>query len=315
MRILVTGGLGYVGGRLCKALAREHQVIAGSRQPHLYVPAPGVKVTEAHYPSQRHTKNIECVIHLASINELVAARDPAKSIEVNTRQSLLWLRAAQHQGVKRFIYMSTAHVYGAPLAGRLDETSPTWPTHPYAISHRAMEDFVLAHEGPMECLVLRLSNSFGAPANTQVDRWSLLVNQLCRMAVEKGQIAIKSNGLQQRDFITMGDVVRAVEHFIGMPEQEWGDGLFNLGLGKSMSVYEMAKLVWQRAENIMGAVELIRQEPALGETAPQLEYCVDKLRQTGFTWKNDVLGEIDATLELCDREFKKRGDTQALHMF
>ena len=117
---------------------------------------------------------MDAIVHLAAMNEMDCARDPAAALEVNTALTLRLLNAAVAAGVRRFVYLSTAHVYGAPLRGHIDERALPRPVHPYAITHRAAEDFVLAafDAGRIEGVVLRLSNGVGAPAHAAVDRWT-----------------------------------------------------------------------------------------------------------------------------------------------
>jgi UDP-glucose 4-epimerase len=109
--------------------------------------------------------------------------------------------------------MSTTHVYG-PQVGRLEETTLPAPRHPYATSHRAAEDAVLAASGNFTAMVLRLSNGFGAPTHAQANCWTLLVNDLCRQAVTDCTLRLRSAGLQHRDFIPLADVTRIVDHML-----------------------------------------------------------------------------------------------------
>jgi UDP-glucose 4-epimerase len=240
------------------------------------------------------------------MNEVDAAKDPMGALCINAKESLAWLRAAQNASVKRFIFFSTAHVYASPLIGRLDEATLPAPRHPYAITHRATEDFVLAAHaaGEIDGLVLRLSNAIGAPADAEVNRWMLVANDLCRQAVRDGKLVLKSSGLQLRDFVPMQDVTKAILHFATAPRATWGDGLFNLGSGTSISVYDLACLIGERARAIFGRdVPVERVAPIEGETPPPLDFCIKKLRATGFVPTGDLAREIDETLLLCKDAF------------
>lgn len=310
-RILVTGGLGYVGGRIARALLDDgHELVLAGRRPAAQAPAWAARANVASIDMAAADADwapllagIDTVIHLAALNEIDCARDPVAALEVNGVATLRLLRAAEGAGVRRFIYFSTAHVYGAPLIGRLDETSLARPSHPYAITHRVAEDFVLAaHDRKaVQGLVLRLSNGTGAPADHGTDRWTLLGNDLCRQAVRDRALVLRSSGLQPRDFIGLGEVARAVEHFLALPD--WGNGLFNLGLGRSALVWDMVQLIAARCQAVLGFTPTItRPEPAAGETAPTLDYCVDKLAATGFVPRDTLAEEIDATLRLCAEE-------------
>ena len=119
-------------------------------------------------------------------------------------------------GVPRFLYFSTAHVYGSSLEGTITEQTCPRNLHPYATSHLAGEQAVLeaAQRGAIRGVVFRLSNAFGAPVSSEVNCWMLLVNDLCRQAVTTGELALRTAGLQLRDFVTLEDVTRAVLHVL-----------------------------------------------------------------------------------------------------
>src|SRR5207245_1641136 len=101
--------------------------------------------------------------------------------------------AAKRAGVRRVVYVSTAHVYGAPLAGVITEASCAVSLHPYATSHRAAEDVVrAAHERKtIEGVVIRLSNAYGAPVSEDANCWTLLVNDLCRQAARTKTMVLR----------------------------------------------------------------------------------------------------------------------------
>ena len=309
-RVLVTGGLGYLGGRVSAHLSRQgFTVRLGTTRPMERTPgwAEGVGevcrldvLNDADLASA--VSNVEAIVHLAALNEVDAERDPERALQVNSLGTLKLLRAASRAGVRRLIYFSTAHVYGAPLVGRLTETSMARPVHPYAITHRTAEDFVLAaHDrGQLEAAVFRLSNGFGAPCDALINRWTLIANDLCRQAVSTGRLALRTSGLQQRDFIPLADVACATEHFLRLDRSALLDGIFNIGGGRSLSVYELATRIAKRAERLLGRqVSLVRPEPAAGETAPTLEYVVGKAAAAGFAPMASLDDEIDATLRVC----------------
>lgn len=316
-RILITGGFGYVGGRVAQALAAQSgtQVVLGSRSPQAqpaWLPAASLSITPWHDSGQlrQACTGADTVIHLAAMNEIDAARDPVGALEMNGVATARLMEAAKAGKVKRFIYLSTAHVYGAPLAGRIDETTSPRPVHPYATSHRAAEDVVLAaHDtGALIGLVLRLSNSFGAPAHPGINRWTLLVNDLCRQAAATGTLVLKSSGLQRRDFVTLTDVGKAVVHLERMPREALGNGIFNIGGAWTPSVMEMAVLVVERCNAILGfCPQITRPEPVSGEASQPLDYRIDKLIESGFRLKNNHEAEIDATLILCSQAFSGEG--------
>ncbi len=314
-RILITGGFGYLGGRIAVALTREPglTVRLGSRKaksaPEWLSEAETVAMDVLEPASlSAAMRDIQAVVHLAAMNENECLADPGKALLVNTFGTLNVLQAAMDTGVERFIYFSTAHVYGAPLVGHITETTLPRPIHPYAITHHAAEDFVLAahHQEKITGTVLRLSNGFGAPTHPDVDRWTLLANDLCRQAAQTHKMVLRSNGLQQRDFIPLEDVGRAAGHLLGLSREECGDGLFNLGGGTSLSIWEMTQRIAARCKAVLGFTpEMIRPEPALGEQARSLRYNCEKLQGTGFRLKGVVEQELDNTLLLCSQTWSE----------
>jgi UDP-glucose 4-epimerase len=311
-RILVTGGFGYVGGRVAKYLSTlpGTQVILGTRnhvEAPAWLPQAAIAVTRWNDLSTLRDicEGVDVVLHLSAMNEIDCAKDPVGALETNGVATVRLVEAAKTMKVKKFIYMSTAHVYGAPLIGRIDESLCPRPIHPYATSHRAAEDVVLAaNNRDFNTLVLRLSNSFGAPAHPDVNRWTLLVNDLCRQAAETKKLILRSAGLQRRDFVTLTDVERAIAHILEIPRSEFGDGIINVGGGWAPTIFEMTEFVAKRCNDVLGFYpEIVRPSSTQGEISEPLDYRVDKLLSTGFRFENNYTLEIDATLNICMQAF------------
>lgn len=312
-RILITGGLGYVGGRVAQYLAQNtsYNLRLGSRSstqsPAWLNNGEVVSMNLFDMASlEKACRDVVHIIHFAALNEIESLNDPEQALLINGLGSLKLLKAAIQADVKRFIYFSTAHVYGSPLEGTLSENSIPRPQHPYAISHRTAEDFVLSakDKGEIEGIVVRLSNGIGAPERPEVNRWTLLVNDLCKQAVCQKKLILRSSGLQKRDFITLTDVGRAMGHLLELPDQACGNGLFNLGGENSMLVIEIAKKIADRAEKVLGfKPEIQRPNPSPGELPGFLDFRIDKLKATEFSLLGNVNEEIDDTLRLCFRAF------------
>ena len=314
LSVLLTGGLGYIGGRLASALvAAGHHVHCGTRSFSKVAPEwlPQMQMIHLDWDSDvslaQACQGIDCVIHLAAMNEIESAKNPLAALQMNGLASLRLIEAAKAEGVRRFIYFSTAHVYGAPLQGLITESVLPHPVHPYAITHKVTEDFVLAAHAQkkLEGIVIRLSNGFGAPVTPKVDRWTLLVNDLCRQAATNGELRLNSPGIQLRDFITLGDVSRAVIYLLQLKIDQLGDGLFNLGGGKAISIFEMTERVADRWRGLVGKSISIHRPVGDGTSPLPLVYCSEKLSATGFKLTSQVDSEIDATLRLCINAFGK----------
>ena len=254
-RIFVTGARGYLGGRLVQDLAADSgfRVVGTTRKQ----PAPPqgwpsaadliawdpFALDEAAMAAA--LRGVDTVVHLAAPNEIESAANPVGSLESGSVASLKLLRAACAADCRRFVFLSTIHVYGNPLPERISESDAANPVHPYAIIHRAAEDFVrAAHaKGEIGGVVLRLSNGIGAPAWPDVDRWTLIGNDLCRQAVRSGRIVLRSSGLQRRDFILLRDFVQAIRLVIDAPGSALGEGLFNLGGRMPLRMLDIAEVV------------------------------------------------------------------------
>jgi UDP-glucose 4-epimerase len=310
-RILITGGLGYAGGRVAQFLAGRDDldIVLGSRRE-CASPSwlPSVRVVCMNWGTQESLLSVcdgvDTVLHLAAMNDSECMLDPVAALEINGVNTARLIEAAKSSGVRRFIYFSTAHIYGSPLVGEIDESTLPCSRHPYASSHRAAEDVVLAASSKMASIVLRLSNGFGVPTHAEANCWMLLINDLCRQVVIDRRLTLRSAGLQQRDFVTMHDIARAVAHMLDLHATAIGDGIFNLGGGRARRVLDMAEMIQTRCAQVLGFTPEIVHPAALPEEGTcELKYCIDKLLATGFSLTGDFAAEIDATLLLCQRAF------------
>jgi UDP-glucose 4-epimerase len=307
--VLITGGLGYVGGRIAQFLAQksDYYLLLGTRKkdspkPDWLINGKLVYLDVLDQTSLNNAvQHADIVIHLAALNEIDCAADAQKAFLINTTGTSNLVEACKNSFVERFIYFSTAHVYGQ-LKGTVSEATPVLPTHPYAITHKYAENIVLTAKH-FKGQVLRLSNAFGAPVNLQVDRWSLLINDLCRQAVTTNQLVLKSNGQQYRNFITLTDVCRAVE-FLALQDKQFFPGVINLGSQNNWRVLEMVNLIVKQAVKVMGnEPKVIFPEDKQGMQDDFLLYSIEKLLNTGFVLTNDFELEIENTLKFCMNNF------------
>lgn len=312
MRILITGGLGLIGGRLGQYLQRAgHQIILGSRNagdpPDWLSQAEAVQTGwNDSCALEQICNKVDVVIQAAGMNAQDCTADPVVALEFNGLATAHLVAAASRAGVKRFIYLSTAHVYASPLIGTITEDTCPRNLHPYSTSHLAGEHAVLgaSQRGEIEGIVLRLSNAFGAPMHKDVNCWMLLVNDLCRQAVTKRSLTLRSAGVQRRDFVTLQDVGRAVSHMLDLSKEQMGDGVFNIGGAWAPRVIDMVELIQERCSALLGFVPaLIRPEPEEGEVTLDLEFQIDRLLASGFKLSGNAVTEIDATLLLCREAF------------
>jgi len=260
-KIFVTGARGYLGGRLIKhLLSRGHDVVGTSRsttaKPLLWpaaVPLFGFDPFNPSNDALDELKDSWAIVHLSAANEILSSAEPERAMIDTALGTNRLLQFAMSLGVERFVFLSTVHVYGSPLAGELCETGRVSPQHPYAISHMAAEHFVTAAQlaGRIEGIVVRLSNGIGAPAWPGVDRWTLLGNDLAQQAVLKDSLTVGAPG-QWRDFIPLSDVCKGLEVLLQAPRDTLLDGVFNLASGRASQVIEVARLVQRVAMDELG---------------------------------------------------------------
>jgi UDP-glucose 4-epimerase len=308
-RVLIAGARGYIGCRLALHLARiGWQVRMGSRHPS---PMDGTEELPISWvaldwsdPASLATACQDCdfVVHLAAPNEVIAGESKLEAITGTIVTTIRLLEAAKQAKVSRFLYFSTAHVYGSPLVGTLEESTNAQPRHPYSITHRCAEDFVLAETGSaLLPIVIRLSNALGAPAIKETNRWKLIGNDLCRQVVEKGEIQLHSDGTALRDFIAMRDVCRAVEFLLEHQTRETSL-LINVGSGISRPIREIAECVAAVWREHSGIDAPIRYGP-VSASAPDFELSISKLLSLGYTFQSSLEEEILATLKHCQLWF------------
>ena len=313
MRILIAGGLGFVGGRLAQCLsAAGHRVVIGTRRRDAASPGlADVEVVHLDWASDRSLAaacdGADGVINAAGMSAVDCAAAPAQALAFNGVATARLAGAAADAGVGSFIYLSSAHVYASPLTGSFDEESCPKNLHPYATSHLAGELAVrhAALAGSMAGLVLRLSNAFGPPAHPAVDCWGLLVNDLCRQAVETGKLVLRSSGDQYRDFVPLGDVCGIVREMIEGKTSGNRDGIFNVGAGKAMTVLAMAERIRGRCREVLGWLPDIERPTAKTGAAAELHYRSLILPGLGSRFEAAVDAEIDGLLRFCGANFRR----------
>jgi nucleoside-diphosphate-sugar epimerase len=111
---------------------------------------------------------------------------------------------------------------------------------------------------------------------------------------------MRTDGLQERNFITKTDIARAVRHLIELPQTQVGNGLFNLGGSQSQTLLAMAKMIQQQAQKKFGIeIPLHRPVPKAAETQ-HLNFDTTKLTNTGFLLTEDALGEVNEFLDMIE---------------
>lgn len=307
MRVLLTGGFGYLASRMADSLTHAglDVVLSGRSVPsaaaawakRFEVRRADVLEPETHAALLR---GIDVLVHLASLDELEAEKVPSRAVEVSGEGTRLMLLAARAAGVKRTIFFSTLHVYGPTAPSTIDEETPTKAAHPYAIAHLTGEGYCRQAQARGEdVVVFRVSNGYGAPAWREVDRWTLAHNDFCRQAIEHKKIVLRSAGLQHRDFVAIDDIASATHLVAAAPRDAIGEGVFNVGGRLSLPIHEIARRVQASVEARLGvACPIERPAPPPGPPPTPVDYRIDRLSRLGYAPTDQLAVETDRLLDL-----------------
>lgn len=185
-------------------------------------------------------RDADVVFHLAAIPGVPASvRDPAGTARVNLMGTLAVLEAARHCGVSKVIFSSSCAVYG-DARPPVSETTLPCPKSPYAVQKLAGEHLCrVYHElHGLKTVCLRLFNVFG-PRQDPESEYAAVIPRFVKDMRERGRVTIFGDGRQTRDFIYVGDVVRAT---LLAAERSSADGrVVNVATGKGTSVSELAR--------------------------------------------------------------------------
>ena len=307
--VLITGGSGYLGGRIANYLASfsEYNIFIASRND--YKNNNKFNYRKIDWTSknslQNVCQNIEIIIHLAAMNANECNENPEKAYEINVLNTKKLIESAQINNVKKVIYFSTAHVYSSLLSGVIDEKTSTLNPHSYAKTHLLAEKFIFDFnkKNNSQGIILRLSNSFGAPLDQNSNCWMLFANDICKTGILESKIFIKSNPFQLRDFITLLDVCRATKHFLDYKIKSNLNPIFNLGGKLTLTLIDFAKLVQNELSLFLNEkVEIISKSNNKKKSI--FEYNIDKLESTGFVLESKIKDEIVSLIKFCNNNFK-----------
>lgn len=307
--ILVTGGLGFIGERIAADLAGaglKVKVATSQKNAHLHHKLASCNLVTIDLFCMENLlsicEGVSVIIHLAGTNANSCAADPVNALMVNGLGTLNLLSAAKTCSVKQFIYFSTIHVYGTPLAGEINEKKLPKPLSSYAITNRLAEDYTLAFgsSGELDVAVLRLSNAVGLPLTDQSDGWKLVVNDFCKQAISFRAIVINSSGAQKRNFVAMQSLIGIVFGLVESgPWSMWGE-IFDVG-GDTVSILGMAKIIAERCTKLFGFTIEIKTS-SIREDLAVFEFEAKRIKEFGFR-EHPLIEEIDKVLAYCNTNF------------
>lgn len=308
MKILIIGGLGYVGGRLTNHLADKcgrANLAVSSRRERIPEWASQLKVYSMDLTDQASISDAlndfkpDTIIHLGAMDQRSCQENPDQAYAVNVGGTQTLCNAALNAGVKNFLYFSTFQVYG-DLSGDITEDSTVKPevNKVYPITKFAAEEIV--RQSGLNFLIFRLSNAYGYSMDCDVapSVWSLVFNAFALCCLRDGKIAPRDNAY--RDFIAMEDVCRAVSFCLFDAKDKWSDSVFNLGGENLLSVTEVAEKVAQIYQ-ILYKKEITILYPKMS-MYNSFCYRINSLKNIGFELKSNMRQEIEQVFKRIEQE-------------
>ena len=251
MRILVTGGAGFIGSHLVESLVRSgHRVrvldnFFSGRRANLAAVRDEVEVIRGDCAdastARRAVRGVEVIFHEAAVPSVArSVADPALSHRANVDATLTMLLAARDAGVRRFIYAGSSSVYGDSPRLPKTEAMPTRPLSPYAVGKLTGEHYVglFATLFGMETLTLRYFNVFG-PRQTADSPYSGVIGRFATALLRGRRPVIYGDGRQSRDFTYVENVVEANRLALEAPRVR-GEAI-NVASGRRVSLRHLLR--------------------------------------------------------------------------
>jgi UDP-glucose 4-epimerase len=243
MKVLVTGGCGFIGTNLVHHLGVSSVVVLDNlsnntenRLPKMVKVIPG-SITNKPI-CKAACKGVDAVVHLAAKTGVARSlEDPVGDCEENVIGTLNLLEAAKEQGVKRFIFASSGCVVGNQ-SPPFHELMIRLPASPYAASKAACEMYCQAYTESfgLETVVLRFSNVYG-PHSDHKD--FNLIPSLIIDAFTGEKTMIYGDGYQTRDYIFVGDLVQGIRQALHHTDMK--HEIFQLGTGQPSNVFDVLR--------------------------------------------------------------------------
>lgn len=250
MKLLVTGGAGFIGSNLVDELVRQkHHVLiidnlSTGKKENLNKNSKFFKRDIRNYKSIKPLfRNIDCVFHLAAQARIQPSIiNPAESFDNNVYGTFNVFLAAKENKVKKLVYSASSSAYGNQKKLPLTEDMASDCKNPYALFKFMGEEmahlFFKLYGLPIVCL--RYFNVYGERQSVE-GAYSTVLGIFLKQKKEGSPLTIVGNGNQRRDFTYVKDVVSA--NILAMKSKKALGHLINIGSGKNYSINEVAKII------------------------------------------------------------------------
>ena len=261
--ILIIGASGYIGARLSYLLAKDGNNVTAlcfsfvpkdKKWCSLMKDVVVGDITSDNVIDKITSQSFDVAIHLVSLDHYDSNKAPAFVNSVNVMPVWNLLESFKtKKTLKRFIYFSTIHVYGEIPYKVIKESHNTCPSSPYGLTHLLAENICNMYNATtdIDCINVRLSNSYGSPFFQDNNCWQLVVNDLCRTAFNEKKIVLKSDGSALRDFIHYKDIFNAIQILLNYHTNELNN-IFHLTSGVTMPILQIVDKVKHIYKNRYG---------------------------------------------------------------
>jgi len=299
MKVLVTGGAGFIGSHSVDLLLRAQFPVRvldnfSTGRPENLRQQSGLEVQIGDIRSiddvNRAMRGVSHVLHLAAqVSQRDSVEHPVNSCSHNVRGFVNVVEAARRSGVQRFVYASDAAVYGDQAAAPLDERAPARPLTPYALEKLINDQYAAMYRElyGLPCLGLRYFSVYG-PREQPRTPYTGVVSRFVDCVRRGEPIPLYGDGLQTRDFVFVGDVAEANRRGLMSACQ----GLLNVATGCSTSLVGLVDALEKCAGRALAVEHLARRVGDVRHRAAQVEAVGRELGFVPATSMADALASM-----------------------
>jgi len=295
MKILVTGASGQIGSYVLEKFSNKYETIGVDLKKYPFKDDLEDVVIQRDLRDYKFVrgvvKDVDAVIHLAAqVSVENSWNDPAYDAENNIIATINLLKACSDCEVGKFVYTSSAAVYGNPCYIPIDEERPKTPISPYGVSKLTGEYYSSVFSDRIHTVIIRPFNVFSARTDPS-NPYSGVIAKFVSRVKRKLPPVIYGDGKQTRDFVHVKDVVDFVE--IVLRRGENGEA-YNVGTGRETSILELAEIVMDIASI---NDKPIFDKPREGDIRRS---CADisKAKKLGFGPRTDLKRDLEEILEM-----------------